>query len=77
MHSQPHRAVYKSTSELETPLYRAASWVPIVSSIERFHCTTTKRQLFHSQYWQVPLVMVAGTTMGSKHTIYLSFEERE
>ena len=75
MQSQPHRAVYKSTSKLETPLYtgqpagtsgvhhrevplytgqpagsqwcpllrgstvyRTASWVPMVSSIERFHC---------------------------------------
>ena len=35
---QPHRAVYKSTSELGTPQYRTASWVPVVSTIERFHC---------------------------------------
>ena len=32
-------ALYKSTSELDTSLYRTASWVPVVSTIERFHCT--------------------------------------
>ena len=38
------RAVYKSTSELGTPrsLYRTASRVPMVSTIERFHCTLVK-----------------------------------
>ena len=38
--SQSHRAVYKSISELGTPLHRTATWVPIVSAIERFHCNT-------------------------------------
>ena len=39
--SQPHRAVYKSTCEYrDTTLYRTASWLPVVSSIERYHCTS-------------------------------------
>ena len=38
LQSLPHRAVYRSTSELGTPLiYSTASWVPKVSSVERFH----------------------------------------
>ena len=40
--SRWHRAVYKSTSELRTPLYTGQPvWVPMVSSIQRFHCMRT------------------------------------
>ena len=34
--SQPHKAGYKSTSELGAPFIQDG--VPLVSSIERFHC---------------------------------------
>ena len=42
--SQPHKTVHKITAEpdtctsLCTYTHRTASWVPVVSSIERFHC---------------------------------------
>ena len=62
LQSLPHRVVYKSTSDLGTPLYRTANWVSVVSFIERFHCTQTDYPL------PLPIVLKAAIVISGKHT---------